>query len=296
MQALRPLVSALVISITAMGSNAVAEQDIAIAWEKQVRTWVQGIPRDKPPLLLLRLLEKVEHEEDLFALYQGADGGYLLAWARSREISAQAIFNMYKNEGRSAVPPVPIELRCLAIDKEAFNQLAKSGTGFLTTKPRSMEELASMGHAGSLFASRDGLSHAFEGVVARGVEPSVSRLFTLAERFKKQTKGTQGFRVYDFPQTKEMTQWRFNRALMNGEEGLAVYLLSIGANPDKDPRFFESPLEQSVVRNMRKLFEALIRHEANLAAPTSDGLTIEAFSRKSKASWALKILSDAEKH
>jgi ankyrin repeat protein len=87
-----------------------------------------------------------------------------------------------------------------------------------------------------------------------------------------------------------MTQWRFNRALLNGDDGLAIYLLSIGASPNKDSHFFESPVEQAILRGKKVLFDALVVHGADVNAKTSDGLSLAEFAKENKASWALDIL------
>ena len=284
------VISSFFITVSVMANTPALEKDIALAWEQQVRSWIPGVPKEKSPVLLFRLLEEAGRQEDMFAIYEGTSKNLILAWARSREVNAQSIFNMYRYEVGSPVPPIPIELRYVSLDKETFDALVKAEAGFIKTKPKSWDDLAETGHAGSIFAFGDALSHVFDGPIPAKSEPTVSKLFSLITRLQKRMQTAPSCRVYEFPQTEKMTQWRFNRALMNGEEGLAIYLLSIGASPDKDLRFFESPLEQAIIRENKALFEALVKHGANTKAPTSTGLTIEEFAKKSKATWALEIL------
>jgi hypothetical protein len=295
MRKLQLAIALLLAKFFAFANNQAPEQDIALKWEQQVRPWVHGVAAEKPPLLLLRLMDEVGPQEDMLSVYQGRDGKLVFAWARSREVTAQSIFNMYKYKIEKPAPPIPVELRVGPLGKEAFRSLLKACADFIEAKPKSWDELVLTGHAGSVFAYREGVSFSFQGPTHPKSEPTVAKLSLQIRQVQKGMKVFLSNEVYEFPQTEEMTQWRFNRALMNGVERRAIYLLSIGASPNKDPHFFESPLEQSVLHGSKALFEALIKHGANTKITTSTGSTLEEFANKHNAPWASMLLRKSEK-
>lgn len=286
--------------IVSVGFHAMArvpsnDQDLAFTWERQIRPWVQDVAIEKAPLLVVRQMPEDGPQEDLLVFYEGKDGRVIFAWARSREITAQSLSNMYKHEMGMPLPPIPIELRVGTIAKNTVDALFLGAETFLKERPKSWEEMATTGHAGSLCVLKGSVVHVFEGPFDPKSEPVVARLARQLDSFRKSVRTINSFKVFEFPQTEKMIQWRFNRALLNGDEYLAIYLLSLGANPNKDPRFFESPLEQAIMRGKKALFDALIVHGADTTVTTSDGVSLVDYAKKYKAPWALSILESRAK-
>jgi hypothetical protein len=108
---------------------------------------------------------------------------------------------------------------------------------------------------------------------------------------RRRMRRIPGFLIYDYPALPELTQWRFSRAVIQGNEPLAIHLLSLGADPNKDPRFWFTPVEAAILGDHRNLLEALIKKGADLEQRTAEGKTPVELAKSLHKRWAILLLA-----
>lgn len=269
------------------------QSDIGIAWEQQIRPWVSAIPQMKAPEVLIRFFPGGESREELFALYINSRGESVAAFARTREINAQAFSNTFINELHQSPPSIPIELKAQKIDRHSASQLVADVDLYLQRRPESWKMLAQMGHGGSFFVSTKDSSFLYEGPVDSRSSAEVARLISRVSKIRTLLEKSRSVQLFEFPALKQLTQWRFCRALMQGDVQLSIYLLSLGADPNRDPRFPETPIEHAIRGGHKELLSVLLNLGADPEAKTSDGLTPVELALETKNQWAVPLLQSS---
>lgn len=268
-----------------------AEQpDLGVTWEQQIRPWITSASLQKTPSVVVRYFPGGESREELFALYQGAQGEFTIAFAKTREINAQSFSNTFIHELQQTPPSIPIDLKTININTRQALSLISDTNLFLTQRPKSWELLAQMAHGGSIFILSKDSSYLYQGPIDPRGGSTISRIIERLTKIRSLLAKSQSQQVFEFPAVKQLTQWRFCRALIQGDERLSIYLLSIGADPNKDPRFPETPIEHAIRGGFKSLLNTLLKLGADPTAKTSEGATPLELASEANNHWAIPII------
>jgi hypothetical protein len=266
------------------------QPDLGVAWESQIRPWVSGISKKAVPEVIVRYFPGDESREELFAIYKNLQGDFTIAFAKTREINAQAFSNTFIHELQQTPPAIPVELKVLESNRRIGRLVLSDSEFFIQQKPQSWKLLAQMGHGGLIFVSRQGSSYLYEGPIDSRGGPAVAKVLSLLTKMRTLMAKTKAVSVFEFPSVKQLTQWRFCRALIQGNEPLSLYLLSIGADPNKDPRFPESPIDHAIRNGHKRLLSTLLSLGADPEVKSDEGLTPIELARESNGQWAIPML------
>ncbi|GEM_PF-3975917 len=265
--------------------------DLGVKWEAQLRPWVPGVQKELQPDAVIRYFPGGGAREELLALYEVMPNEFVILLAETREINAQAYENVLRAVNVEA--PIPVRIRTRHLSKVEGSRFRNVLRSFLLSQPPSWKWLAQMGHGGSLFGSTKDSNYLYEGPIDVRSEKAVSSVYREVAAIHKLLRPIRPISLFEFPQVKELIQWRFMRALIQGDEPLAIHLLSLGASPNKDSPFFQTPVEYAIGGNLPRLLEALVNRGADLQEPTSGGSLPLEFAIELKAKWAYPFLTRA---
>jgi hypothetical protein len=285
---------AQVLAASFLAISCLAQQpDLGLTWESQIRPWVSGASRKQIPEAIVRFFPGGESREELFVIYMNPHGGFTIAFAKTREINAQAFSNIFIYDLHQTPPAIPVELKVIESNKRTGRALLSGAESFIQHKPHSWDLMAQMGHGGQIFVSIAGSSYLYQGPTDSRGGPAVAKAVSILAQMHILFSKTKATQVFEFPSVKQLTQWRFCRALIQGNEPLALYLLSIGADPNKDPRFPESPIEHAVRKGYKRLLRTLLNLGADPEVKSDEGLNLIEIARKTNNLWAIPILQDS---